>query len=227
MKILKCFFSYDNMVVREEEEVSLNEKFFELKKEKQDRMINAALKIFAKNGYQKASTDDIVKEAGISKGLLFHYFGSKSGVYTFAYTFSARFMALELQRAVSMREIDLFRLMIQIEKAKAVLLHNYPYMQKFLQTYRDVDDKEILEDIAPHIESIPKIMSEIMARADLSQIKDGVDTELLIRSMNYTTRGLTEASFESSMSSEEVFREAEAYLSMMRLQFTKEAYLQN
>ena len=40
-------------------------------------MINAALKIFAKNGYAHASTDDIVKEAGISKGLLFHYFINK------------------------------------------------------------------------------------------------------------------------------------------------------
>ena len=40
----------------------MNEKFFDLKKEKQDRMINAALKVFAINGYQKASTDDIVKD---------------------------------------------------------------------------------------------------------------------------------------------------------------------
>ena len=41
----------------------MNEKFFDLKKEKQDRMINAALKVFAENGYGHASTDEIVKEA--------------------------------------------------------------------------------------------------------------------------------------------------------------------
>ena len=46
----------------------MNEKFFDLKKEKQDRMINASLKVFAMNGYAHASTDDIVREAGISKG---------------------------------------------------------------------------------------------------------------------------------------------------------------
>ena len=51
----------------------MNSKFFDLKKEKQDRMINAALKVFAMQGYRHASTDDIVREAGISKGLLFHY----------------------------------------------------------------------------------------------------------------------------------------------------------
>ena len=39
----------------------MNEKFFDLKKEKQDRMINASLKVFAMNGYAHASTDDIVR----------------------------------------------------------------------------------------------------------------------------------------------------------------------
>ena len=58
----------------------MNEKFFDLKKEKQDRMINAALKVFALNGYRHASTDDIVREAAISKGLLFHYFENKLGM---------------------------------------------------------------------------------------------------------------------------------------------------
>ena len=49
----------------------MNSKFFDIKKEKQDRIINAALKIFAMQGYRHGSTDDIVKEAAISKGLLY------------------------------------------------------------------------------------------------------------------------------------------------------------
>ena len=46
----------------------MNEKFFDLKKEKRDRIINAGLKIFALNGYRHASTDEIVAEARISEG---------------------------------------------------------------------------------------------------------------------------------------------------------------
>lgn len=52
----------------------MNDKFFDLKQEKQDRMINASLKIFSRGGYRHASTDEIVKEAGISKGLPFSLF---------------------------------------------------------------------------------------------------------------------------------------------------------
>ena len=75
----------------------MNSKFFDLKKEKQDRMINAALKVFALQGYRHGSTDDIVREAAVSKGLLFHYFGSKLGAYRFVYDYSVRYMNLELR----------------------------------------------------------------------------------------------------------------------------------
>ena len=47
-------------------------KFLNLELEKQDRIINAAIKEFAQKGYDKASTNEIVKEAGISKGLLYN-----------------------------------------------------------------------------------------------------------------------------------------------------------
>lgn len=203
----------------------MNEKFFDLKKEKQDRMINAALKIFAVNGYQKASTDDIVKEAGISKGLLFHYFGSKAGVYTFMYEYSSRFMTMELERAVSLREKDLFLLLKQMEEAKSVLLTNYPYMQKFLLTHIDLKDEEIKKSVAPYVDKVPQIMGEVMSRADYDRIRDGVDKDLLVRTMYYVTRGLMETALTTGMGPELVLKEATDYYEMMRLQFTKEEFL--
>ena len=61
----------------------MNDKFYDIKSDKQERIINAAIKVFAENGYKKASTDVIVKEAEISKGLLFHYFTNKIGLYEY------------------------------------------------------------------------------------------------------------------------------------------------
>lgn len=46
-------------------------------KEKRERIIAAALKEFTK-GYATANMDNLAEEAGISKGLIFHYFGSKT-----------------------------------------------------------------------------------------------------------------------------------------------------
>lgn len=67
----------------------MNDKFFDVKKEKQDRIINASLKMFALNGYRHASTDDMVREAAISKGLLFHYLEVSWGCICF-YMITAR-----------------------------------------------------------------------------------------------------------------------------------------
>ena len=149
----------------------MNEKFFDLNKEKQDRMINASLKLFAMNGYKHASTDDIVKEAGISKGLLFHYFGSKLGLYTFLYDYSVRFMKLELTRGVidDNRKADYFELRKQIEFAKMQVLKNYPYMQQFLDRSRSENVKEALLAIEEQRDVLEGVYAEIMERADTSR----------------------------------------------------------
>ena len=110
----------------------MNDKFFDLKKEKQDRMINAALKIFAENGFRRASTDEMVKEAGISKGLLFHYFTSKTGLFEFVYDYSVKYITLEMTSAVNREESNYFAIRRQIEKAKAEAMKHFPYMQMFL-----------------------------------------------------------------------------------------------
>ena len=51
--------------------------FTELDSEKQERILDAALKEFAEYGYENGSTNRIVKNCGISKGSLFTYFENK------------------------------------------------------------------------------------------------------------------------------------------------------
>jgi len=77
----------------------LNEKFFTLSPEKQARITNAALEVFARNDYKHASTDDIAAKAGISKGLLFYYFRNKQSLYLYLYDY-----ALEQVRGQVLRQ---------------------------------------------------------------------------------------------------------------------------
>ncbi len=117
----------------------MNEKFWDLKKEKQDRMINAALKVFSQYGYYHASTDEILKTAGISNGLLFHYFGSKIGVYAFLYDYATRFVTLELTGNVEKNETGYFELYNQILSAKVAAMAQYPYIFPFLNKADEED----------------------------------------------------------------------------------------
>ncbi len=55
--------------------------FKRIAEEKQERVFRAAANEFASNGYQKASMNSVVKEAGISKGSLFQYFPTKLDLF--------------------------------------------------------------------------------------------------------------------------------------------------
>ena len=55
----------------------MNPKFFNLPPERQDLIRNSAMLEFGDNTFKKTSADSIAKRAGVSKGLLFHYFKDK------------------------------------------------------------------------------------------------------------------------------------------------------
>lgn len=45
------------------------------------KLLEAALVVFGQRGYDGTSLDDIAAEAGVTKGSIFHHFGSKAGIY--------------------------------------------------------------------------------------------------------------------------------------------------
>ncbi len=49
----------------------------EYKEAAKDRIINAAIRVFSKKGYQDTSMDEIAKEVGVTKATLYLYFESK------------------------------------------------------------------------------------------------------------------------------------------------------
>lgn len=59
------------------------EAFERLPEKKQQSILSAGIAEFAMKSYNDASTDCITSACGISKGLLFHYFGSKKEFYLY------------------------------------------------------------------------------------------------------------------------------------------------
>lgn len=57
-------------------------RFERLNAEKRERILEAAAKEFAAHGYEGASLNHILAEAGISKGAAYYYFDDKTDLYT-------------------------------------------------------------------------------------------------------------------------------------------------
>ncbi len=196
--------------------MKMNAKFFDLKKEKQDRMINAAIKLFALNGYTHASTDDIVKEAHISKGLLFHYFESKIGVYTFVYDYIVKYYSLELSGAIDPDEADYFELRKQVEIGKMQTLKAYPYMSLFLSKCFKETVPEATAAIKDSMLQYENNLGTIMARADWEAVRAVKNNEMLINMLDSTLDTITEKHLRSEdFDPEALYKESIAYIDLV------------
>lgn len=117
-----------------------------LDSEKRDRIINSAIEEFSLYPYDKASTNNIVKNAGISKGLLFHYFGSKNDLYEKLIGFVIYKLNTEITNNIDWDETDIFERIKQLVLCKIKLGDIYPNLFEFLikvlssKSYSKLDD---------------------------------------------------------------------------------------
>ena len=57
-----------------------SKQFKELRDASRQKILDASLELFGTKGYESTTISDIVKSAGISKGLIYHYFESKEDI---------------------------------------------------------------------------------------------------------------------------------------------------
>lgn len=193
----------------------MNEKFFDLSREKQDRMINGALEVFSKCGFKHASTDDMVKAVDVSKGLWFHYFGSKLGLYTFVYGYSVKYILLELSTVVDPTEQNYFEIVKQMELAKMKVSKSYPYMTLFLEQSAKETDPEIITKIAEDRRIYRDKLSLILKAGDIPHITEKSHKDKIKKIIQYTIEGIVHDRFAEGAEPEAIYREIKSLLDMV------------
>ena len=197
-------------------EVRMNEKFFDLAREKQDRMINGAIEVFAKNGYKHASTDDMVKVVGVSKGLWFHYFGSKEGIYVFVYDYCVKYMLLELSTIVNENETDYFELVRQIALTKTKIGKSYPYLTIFLEEAARETEEEPVRKTAESRRIYEERMAALWKSAEIGHISDKASRERIKKMVDYCISSIIREKTREAADPEVAFREIKAYIELVR-----------
>lgn len=193
----------------------MNEKFFDLKKEKQDRMINGAMKVFALNGFMRASTDDMVKEAGISKGLWFHYFENKIGLYRFVTDYAVKYMNMELAAGV-VPGTDYYQVIRKIEETKLAVRKFYPYIPLFLSSLEDETNPEALQEIRPYLNAYEERIQKCRENLDYEQFTEAVNFNILDSSVHDTLKCMLMKAYQQEEFVPEAYlKSATDYLNMM------------
>lgn len=104
----------------------------DLDSEKRNRIINAAIEEFASFPFDKASTNNIVKKAGISKGLLFHYFDNKKALYEKLAAYVIHKLYHTIVGRIDWNQTDLFERLRQLALIKLEVNRTYPAMFDFV-----------------------------------------------------------------------------------------------
>ncbi|TYS63664.1 TetR/AcrR family transcriptional regulator [Sutcliffiella horikoshii] len=102
--------------------------FEKLSKEKKQSILSICIEEFGKTGFEKTSTDTITTRAGISKGILFHYFKNKKNLFLYVIDYCRQLIGNTLMEELEKLETDDF-----FERIKEVVLTKLRVQLKYSQ----------------------------------------------------------------------------------------------
>lgn len=161
-----------------------------IRQERKEEILNAALHVFAQDGFHSASVSQIAKAANVSKGLMYNYFESKEEVLrTLIYDlFEYAMNLMQIQPGETMdderfAEIIDMSIQIPLEEPKRWKL----YMSlAFQQDVTEFIMKEMMEKMEPYVSSISQYFQQkgysdpIEMMRIFSAVLDGIQMHCLL-----------------------------------------------
>jgi TetR/AcrR family transcriptional regulator len=187
------------------------------------------MKEFAQKGYINASTDNIVKEADISKGALFYYFNNKKGLFLFLYDYAVNIVKTGIMMKFNENEKDIFERRRQASRLKIEILIKHPEIYDFIAAAYMEDSIEVKSDLDSRNKKLLAIgQVKLNEGIDTSKFKEDVDVKRAIEIITWTIEGFTNKemgrikSFSlDELDFNELLKEMDIYLEMMKKSFYK------
>jgi TetR/AcrR family transcriptional regulator len=203
------------------------EKFLSLPAEKQNKIIDAALNAFSTNGYKKTSVSDVAAAAGISKAMVFHYFGTKKDLYLYLVNLCGETIVKAITEGFDYSVTDFFdriKLTTRIEISVMKKHHSIP---SFLASMYFENDGEVREDIQAILAKGEGDRNRIAFEGvDFSKFKDEKNIELLMKMLTWIGDGYAnQMKNKPKIDYDEMYKEFEECLELLRKCLYKEEYL--
>ncbi|HED24887.1 MAG TPA: TetR/AcrR family transcriptional regulator [Firmicutes bacterium] len=162
-------------------------KVMSVENEKRQRIITAAMQEFMK-GYRNARTDTIVKSAGISKGLLFHYFDTKKELFFFLFQYAVDIIGGEYKTA-RFENRDFLDNIWQLSLLARKLVSRHPLVYGFLASAFFSFQEVFPGELQSYQNPVEELKRELLEKADRSLIRDDLDPEKALRIILWTVDG--------------------------------------
>jgi TetR/AcrR family transcriptional regulator len=202
----------------------MNKSFNLLKEEKRQRITNAAMQVFSKSPYGKASTDDIAALAGISKGSLFYHFKNKKELYCYLYEYSCNKIYQKINDLHALEDTDFFERNAKVIEARVRAMIEYPYIFDFaVQAYYETESV-----VAEEIKAINKsILNDAYLKMnegiDISRFRNKADVNKAINMIIWIGEGcIKEKRAADSLELKQLQAEINEYMELLKHGFYKQ-----
>ncbi|MGM9605259.1 MAG: TetR/AcrR family transcriptional regulator [Faecousia sp.] len=168
----------------------MNEKYFSLPAEKQQRILNAGFYVFSQNSYKKSSMNEIAQQAQISKSLLFFYFRNKRELYLFLWDAACKLTVEFLTASRCYEPGDLFQMMERGMNAKLDLMEQYPYIANFaIRAFFEKNEQVSGEIQASYRRAFSQKATQALSQVDPKDFIPGLDLGMMYRQMFLASEG--------------------------------------
>ncbi|QGH33301.1 TetR family transcriptional regulator [Gracilibacillus salitolerans] len=199
-------------------------KIFNLESKRRHVILNAALKEFAMEGFDEASTNVIAKESGISKGLMFHYVNSKKDLFLFLYDYCADMINKEYLNLMNFNEKDIFEKLRKSYLLQIELLQKHPWIFEFIKINAITKSDEINKKLEERVNEKQLLCHETMFDVvDESKFREGLDVKKCKQLIFWSNIGFTNQILEDIRNSEvteldydNILAELDGYLNELR-----------
>lgn len=199
-------------------------KFQALPKEKQDTIIEAGYSCFAQMGYKKASVADIAAKAGISKAMVFHYFGSKKNMYLHLMQYACDEVEQVAGEYNETEKTDFFSRFSARVHCQSKMLQKHPAVIAFLLSVRNEDDAEVVGEMKQILCKREKFQEEMrLLETDKTEFKEGIKVELVFNLLsNYIENIARRAAMHQIMDLDSILQEIDACIEMLKTNLYKD-----
>ena len=206
----------------------MNEQFHNLPMEKQQRILNASMEVFAMNDYRHASTDDIAAKAGISKGLLFYYFHNKKSLYLYTYEYCRQITLEQILDSRFDELTDYFEILEYAAKKKWKIISENPYFLYFAVRSFYSSREEISDELQKNTEDILDHIPQYFKKVNMEKYRDGTDIGRITRMLLWMTDGYMNDKRRQGLPIlvEEIQKDFHEWITMFRKLVYKEEYQQ-
>ena len=152
--------------------------FENLSEDKKQRILEACILEFAEKGYEKASTNTIIKDAEISKGILFHYFGNKRSLFLYVVEYCIQLLVTEYQKYPLQKSGDIFDRILELGMIKLKITHANPNISKLIVHAYMNTPEDIRAEIQDKYKKLSnELMPSIFKDIDSSKFRNGVSSQ--------------------------------------------------